>query len=175
MDAAQDRHDSAMTLILGATAAEGAAELPCDALAPRPGTRADRAITVAAPPRLLFGWLCQLRTAPYSYDLLDNLGRRSPRHRDPRLTELAVGQRFMTIFRLHSFRVDEHLTLRTGGATVTYAISPAAAGSRLHVRVLFAGPRAFGWLLALGDAVMMRKQLLTLRALAEEEQQRNPS
>jgi hypothetical protein len=67
----------------GATAAERAAALPCDALAPAAPTRADRAISIAAPPEHVFAWLCQLRGAPYSYDLLDNRGRRSPRTLSP--------------------------------------------------------------------------------------------
>jgi hypothetical protein len=49
-------------------------------------------------------------------------------------------------------------------------LSPLRRGdsTRLQVRVLFDGPAAFGWTLALGD-LMMRKQRLTLRGLAERE------
>lgn len=158
-----------MILNWGATAEERSTALPCDAIAPHAATRADRAISIAAPPSVTFGWLCQLRVAPYSYDLLDNAGRRSPRTRDPELTKLAVGQRFMHIFSLASFAPDEHITLQTGRVAVTYAARPAGAATRLHVRVLFGGPRALGRTLALGDVVMMRKQLLTLRGLAERE------
>jgi hypothetical protein len=52
---------------------------------------------------------------------------------------------------------------------VTYAVRPEGAGSRLHVRVVFGGPKLVARLLALGDLVMMRKQLLTLKSLAEHE------
>ncbi|WP_233213649.1 SRPBCC family protein [Mycobacterium hubeiense] len=153
----------------GAAPCELAAGMPCDALAPNAGTRADRAISIDAPPHIVFAWLCQLRAAPYSYDLLDNVGRRSPRQRDPQLTRLETGQRFMSMFTLESFVDGEHITLRAKDVVVTYAVTPQGHGSRLHVRVLFDGPRLLGQLLAVGDLVMMRKQLLTLKELAERE------
>lgn len=143
--------------------------MPCDALLHRADVQADRAITIDAPASTVFAWLCQLRVAPYSYDALDNFGHTSPRRRDPDLLRLKTGQRFMTIFTLHSFAVDEHITLRTTRVAVTYAIRPDGTGTRLHVRVLFQGHRLLAHLLALGDLVMMRKQLFTLRALAERE------
>lgn len=153
----------------GARPAERSASLPCDALCPRAGVQADRAISIDAPPPIVFAWLCQLRVAPYSYDIIDNFGRRSPRCRDPELVHLEAGQRFMTLFVLQSFIDDEQITLRAKAVAVTYAVRPEGAGTRLHARVLFAGPRVYGRLLALADVVMMRKQLLTLRALAERE------
>jgi hypothetical protein len=156
-------------LIWGATQSERTALLPCDGLCPRAGVRADRAISIDAPPPIVFCWLCQLRVAPYSYDLLDNLGRRSPRKRDPELGHLEVGQRFMNLFVLRSFVDGAQITLRSKGVAVTYLVRPEGAGSRLHVRVLFAIPWPAGRLLALGDLVMMRKQLLTLKSLAEHE------
>lgn len=156
-------------LTWGARPAERTIALPCDALCPRAGVQADRAISIAAPPSIVFSWLCQLRVAPYSYDLLDNFGRRSPRQRDPELVHLETGQRFMTVFALQSFADGEHITLRAKGVAVTYAVQPEGAGSRLHARVWFAGPRLPSRVLALGDLVMMRKQLLTLKSLAERE------
>lgn len=156
-------------LTWGTRPAERTVPLPCDALCGRAGVQADRAISIAAPPSIVFCWLCQLRVAPYSYDILDNLGRRSPRARDPELVHLEVGQRFMTLFTLQSFTDDEQITLRSKGVAVTYAVRPEGPGSRLHARVWFAGPRLPARALALGDLVMMRKQLLTLKSLAERE------
>ena len=128
-----------------------------------------RGISIAAPPAIVFAWLCQLRVAPYSYDLLDNLGRRSPRRRDPQLVHLEAGQRFLTIFALDSFVDGEQITLRARGVAVTYRVWPEGAGSRLQVRVRFGGPGPLARLLALGDSVMMGKQLRTLKSLAERE------
>ena len=164
----------------GATALERAASMPCDALAPDAAVRADRAVSVHAPPDVVFAWMCQLRVAPYSYDLLDNFGRRSPRVRDTTLRDLAVGPdpsglrasahpRFMTLFALASFVENEHITLRARSVAVTYAVRPDGSGSRLHARVLFDLPWFVARVLAAGDWVMMRKQLLTLKALAEQE------
>ena len=160
-----------MTLGLtwGVRPRERAVPLPCDGLRPRAGIQADRAIGIAAPPSIVFCWLCQLRAAPYSYDILDNLGRRSPRERNPELVHLEVGQRFMTLFALESFVADEQITLLAKGVAVTYAVRPDGAGSRLHVRVLLGGPTLLARLLVLGDLVMMRKQLITLKSLAERE------
>jgi hypothetical protein len=158
----------------GASVAERGAPLPCDELLPAARTRCDRAISVDAPAALLFRWLCQLRVAPYSYDLLDNVGRRSPRQLTPGLERLEIGQRFMRIFSLASFALDDHLTLRAPGAAVTYAVRVRADRSRLIARVLFKAPGGrlgdalVGQPLALGDLVMMRKQLLTLKRLAEQ-------
>jgi hypothetical protein len=151
----------------GATDAEVAATRPCDALLPAGAVQADRAISIAAPTAVVFRWLCQLRAAPYSYDLLDNRGRPSPRELTPGLDELAPGQRFMSLFRLHAFAPGEHITLRAGATAVTYAVAPDGAGSRLAVRIRVARPRLVAGPLLLGDVVMMRRQLLTLKERAE--------
>ena len=77
----------------GSTAAERAEPFPCDRLLADPDAAMFRAVDVEAPAAVSFRWLCQLRAAPYSYDKLDNLGRRSPQALTPGLDELEVGQR----------------------------------------------------------------------------------
>jgi hypothetical protein len=161
----------------GATDEEIRDSWPGDELGPVPDRVLYRAVDVAAAPATVFRWLCQLRDAPYSYDWIDNYGRPSPRTLTPGLEDLSFGQVFCTIFRLAAFAPDDHivLTSRTpvfGDVVITYRVRPAAEGARLAVKLRIrypAGP--LGWLgrlvLPAGDLVMMRKQLLTLAALAE--------
>ena len=68
-----------------------------------------RGVTVAASTTVLFRWLCQIRIAPYSYDWLDNGGRRSPPTLTPGLDVLVKGQRVMTIFDLVAFEPDRSI------------------------------------------------------------------
>jgi hypothetical protein len=162
----------------GSTPAEREAELPCDAVLPDADVVVHRAIDIDAPPAAVFRWLCQLKVAPYSYDVIDNLGRRSPRELTPGAEHLERGQRVMTIFRLVDFEVDRHITilgrggLLSGGVAVTYSITHQGAGSRLLVRVLVHRKRkpfaqVYARALPYLDLPMMRKQLLTLKALSE--------
>lgn len=159
----------------GADAQERGLALDCDGLLAGAPMRLHRAVSVQAAPEIVFRWLCQLKHAPYSYDLLDNLGRRSPRELTPGAERLAVGQRFMSIFTLVSYAPAEHITLRARRTAVTYAVFGRAGATRLLARVLFQPPggRLLGALsghgLALGDLLMMRKQLLTLKSLAERD------
>ena len=162
----------------GSTVDERARPYPCDSFVASPDAALFRAIEVNAQPDEVFRWLCQLRVAPYSYDLIDNLGRRSPRQLTPGLIDLRVGQPVMTIFTLVGFESGEHLTIRMdhglfGEIACSYVVSPAAEGSRLVVKLLVRyrrGPLGvlMRWLLPLGDLIMMRRQLRTLAALAEQ-------
>ena len=139
-----------------------------------------RAVNIDAPVGLVFRWVCQLRVAPYSYDWIDNLGRRSPRQLIEEFERLEVGQRFMTVFRLVSFEEGSSITLDAttglfGRVACTYRIIPREVNrSRLVVKLTFSTPPGVrGWVtrrvLPTGDLLMMRKQLLTLKELAERD------
>src|SRR5271157_5808823 len=108
--------------------------LACDELLADAPVRLHRAVTVAAPASLVFRWLCQLKLAPYSYDILDNLARTSPRELVAGTERLEVGQRFMSIFSLSSFAHDKHITLRSRRTAVSYAVIPAAGQPRIAAR-----------------------------------------
>jgi hypothetical protein len=165
----------------GETEAERAAWYPCDDLMPEPQQSAYRAIDVDAPAPLVFRWLGQLRVAPYSYDWIDNWGRRSPRELTPGLEELALGQRAMVFFEVTGFEPDESLTLHArksvfGDVGITYRISPGAdETSRIAAKVVVTYPRVARLMRhvpPLGDLIMMRKQLRTLKQLAERDHAR---
>ena len=125
----------------------------------------------------VFRWLCQLRAAPYSYDLVDNLGRRSPRTLTPGLDRLATGQRFLIMFRISGYVPDREITAVAGNRVLgpiacTYRVLDAGPGrSRLVARLDVAADnrarRAVAVPIAWGDLVMMRRQLRTLAQLAE--------
>ncbi|HET7443126.1 MAG TPA: hypothetical protein VFJ57_00560 [Solirubrobacterales bacterium] len=162
----------------GSTAPERAAPYPCDALLAAAETTLWRAVDVAAPAAVVFRWLCQLRAAPYSYDLLDNFGRRSPQELTPGLERLEVGQRVMTIFRLAEFEPGRSLTVVSRGplfgeVACTYRVEPSGEGaSRLVLKILARYPAGLRrpllrLLLPPGDLVMARRQLLNLKRLAE--------
>ncbi len=165
----------------GTTAQERREALPCDELVPG-GEVLTRAVTVRAPADLVFRWLCQLQVAPYSYDTLDNGGRRSPQELTPGADRLERGARWMTIFTLADFEPGSQLTLRMrnlrrvfGDVAVTYAVRPVPEGTRLLLRFAWRlpGPGPLGQLTALvlgpGDLVMARRQLLNLKGLAERD------
>ncbi|SRR6266700_5646174 len=78
----------------GATADELARSMPGDDLVHRPKFNATRAITVSARPEEVWPWLVQIgfgRAGWYSYDLLDNLGRRSVEQIVPELQHSEPG------------------------------------------------------------------------------------
>lgn len=160
--------------IWGVTRAERAAAYPCDEYVAGPKESWFRGVDVAAEPSVVFRWLCQLRVAPYSYDLIDNLGRRSPRELGPGLDDLAAGQRFAKIFTLVDFVPGEELTLRLtdrlarlafGELAITYRATPGRLVAKLAVAATpLSYPRRR--LLAWGDLVMMHRQLRNLAELA---------
>lgn len=158
----------------GVTRGETRLRLGCDAFVPDPTLEAWRAVTVRASPPLVWRRLRQVRVAPYSYDLVDNLGRRSPRELldvpDP-----VVGDPFTRALGRDQGRVlavdpGRELTATIMGAHLSYAVLPHADGSRLVLKVVARTRRWLAPALSVGDLVMARKQLLTLKRLAEDDQ-----
>lgn len=170
-------------LTWGATADEIAALMPGDDLVPRPTFDATRAITIAARPDEVWPWLVQAGTGRagwYSYDLVDNLGRRSADRIIPELQDLAPGGIIpMTPsgrlgLRVHSLDAPRSMVWGSAGETTwSWLLTEAREGStrlvtRFRSRSVAGIPTAlFVMPLELGDSVMMRKMLLTLKGRAE--------
>lgn len=159
---------------------------PCDVIIAEIDAIVFRGVTIEASAKTVFRWLCQMRAAPYSYDWIDNFGRQSPPELTPGLGNLEVGQDVMRIFSLVAFEQDRHLTIRVkprsdafkmfGDIAVSYMILPqvvpGASGCRLLVKLVAKYPpglkgRTMRALLPWGDLIMMRRQLLNIKRLAE--------
>lgn len=178
------RRSRGLPWVWGAREAEVQRVYGCDRLAS--GAREDRlvrAITVAAPAATVFAWLGNLRVAPYSYDWLDNLGRRSPRALATDLGPVAAGQRVMYVFTVEEAILGQELTVRTsngpgrwlfGDVRVSYHVAEKGPSqSRLIAVLRLRDPAGLARaarkaIIAWGDLLMMRRQLMTLRDLAEE-------
>jgi hypothetical protein len=120
-------------------------------------------------------WVAQVRLAPYSYDWIDNRGRRSPRELaglpEPRAGEAftAVGGR--PLGRIVSAVPGRELTAVIMGAAMSYVLVPQGDGStRLLLKVTSRLPRWAAPALSVGDLVMARRQLLNFKRLAERQQ-----
>jgi hypothetical protein len=156
----------------GVTDDEVARHFPCDDIVPVPVLQAWRGVTVRTTPEGLWPWVSQIRLAPYSYDKIDNLGRRSPQELRT-LPEPVVGQHFTTaatrqLGRILSVAPAQQLTGRITGTVISYVLVPKDSNAtRLLMKVVTAKGRWLAPLLSVGDLVMARRQLLNLKQLVE--------
>jgi hypothetical protein len=155
----------------GVTAAEAARSYPCDAVVPRPVLQAWRGVTVDAPPAAVWPWVTQIRLAPYSYDWIDNLGRRSPAELrglgDPRPGQNFTAVAARPIGEVLCVEAGVQLTGRIAGAVMSYVLVAQDGSTRLLLKIVMARLRAAAPLVSVGDLVMARRQLLNLKRLAE--------
>ena len=155
----------------GVTDEEVALPFPCDDWVPDPTLAVWRGVTVRAAPEAVWPWVVQVRLAPYSYDWIDNLGRRSPRA----LLDLpppSAGDAFIAaggrpMGTVLSVEPQRQLTGRLAGAVISYVLRPTGDATRLLMKIVSTLPRPLAPLLSVGDLVMARRQLLNWKALAE--------
>lgn len=165
----------------GATDDEVNGSVVGDDLLPDARLVATRAITIAASPHEVFPWLKQMgfgRAGWYSYDLLDNLGRRSATRIYPEWQHLMAGDHVPggpTSFEAAVVSEPRALVLRLGDGTpsrrvnflLAYDLRDHPAGTRLvtRVRARVDGPGGRlveRFVLGPGDGIMVRRQLLNL-------------
>jgi hypothetical protein len=132
-------------------------------------------VSVEAPAAAVWPWVTQVRLAPYAYDWIDNLGRRSPR-RLVGLPEPQVGEAFTTaggrkLGRIVAVDLGKQLTGTIMGAFMSYVLVPQEHDmTRLLLKVVMQTNRWVALGLSVGDLVMARRQLRNLRQLAERQQ-----
>jgi proline iminopeptidase len=179
-----------------ATAAESAKNLAGDELIPSPIGMVNHAVTIHRSPHDVWPWLAQMRAGRagwYSYDFIDNGGRRSAERILPDFQHVTVGSVFPAIPRARDVFVvvqcepERSLVLSwrlpDGRYQTTWAFvleQPQPDQTRLIVRGRVAsGYRPYGlpqWVaLLLGRPahfIMQRKQLLSIRRRTEAYDQR---
>ena len=164
----------------GVTDGEVLSPYPCDDFVVSPALQAWRGVRVEAPAEAVWPWVTQVRLAPYSYDWIDNPGRRSPRQLVG-LPEPEVGERFTTaggrqLGRIVSVDPGKQLTGAIMGAFMSYVLVPQEhGGTRLLLKVVMQTTRWAALGLSIGDLIMARRQLLNLKRLAERHQHRGIS
>jgi hypothetical protein len=114
----------------------------------------------------------QIRVAPYSYDWIDNLGRRSPR-RSITLPDPVIGDPFTTALgrptgRILAVQPAEHLTAQIMGTVMSYVLVSHGESTRLLLKLITRHRHPTTPLFCLGDLVMARRQLLNLARLAQD-------
>jgi hypothetical protein len=156
----------------GVSDAETARPYACDSFVASPSLVAWRGVRVDTPPETVWPWVAQVRLAPYSYDWIDNLGRKSPPE-PAGLPEPVVGEPFTTaggrrLGRIVAVDPGVQLTATIMGAFLSYALTPEGRdATRLVLKVVMRTSNFLAFWLNLGDLVMARRQLLTFKRLAE--------
>ena len=170
----------------GSTEEETRLELPGDELVPRPAFSATRSISIAAPTFDVFPWIAQLglgRAGWYSYDIIDNFGRRSATELHPEWAVSSVGDivpggpiNFVVthIDAAHHLvmSLQSRRAMKRFSFTLAYVLREMPEGTRLVSRVRSAlhvplGAPLLKSTLGPGDGVMLRRQLLGLKERAE--------
>jgi hypothetical protein len=171
----------------GATADEIAGSVVGDSLCADARLLATRSITIAAPPADVFPWIRQMgfgRAGWYSYDWLDNLGRRSATTIHPEWQAVSIGDTVpggpiafeaAIVEAPHSFvlrvvpggRVSRRLCF-----TLAYELRDHPQGTRLVTRLRAhidapGGTLLERFVLGPGDGIMLRRQLLGIQRRAE--------
>jgi hypothetical protein len=170
----------------GATPEELARRMPGDEIVRHPIFNATRAVTVNARPEDIWPWIVQLgafRAGWYTYDLLDNFGRRSAERIVPELQHMAAGDLVpfgpgksagIWVKELVPNRSMVWWNKKEDRTTWVWSLDPLPDGrTRLLTRVRaplnWAEPLSAVWLvmLELADFPMMRKLLLGIKRRAE--------
>ena len=169
----------------GATDREVASPMPGDHLIPRCQYVITRAITIDAPPRVVWPWLLQVgfgKAGFYSNDLLDNAAHPSAERVLAQLQHPRVGDwvpmfsrvNETTAFQIAAIAWNECLVWTKPDSSWVWVLAPAGTGTRLvtrlRIRYEWESPSAATLSMLLnefGDFAMMRRMLLGIKRRAE--------
>jgi hypothetical protein len=169
----------------GATDAEVKRAMPGDEIVSKPSFNATRAVTIHAPAQNIYPWIVQMgvtRAGWYSYDLLDNLGRRSAESLLPEYQNIQIGDlipispdgkqgMWVKYFRKNKWMLWWD---KKGDTTWIWEIHPEGENQfRLITRIrvksrLFSSAVLFNLLTEFFDILMMRKSMLGIKRRAEK-------
>lgn len=169
----------------GSTETDIMRPMPGDDIVQKPSFNATRAVTVNAPPENIYPWIVQMgvtRAGWYSYDLLDNLGRRSaetilPEHQNIQVGDIIPmspdGKQGMFV---RDFKHNEWILWwdNKGNSSWAWGIYPEGDSrsrlvTRVRVKYEWLSPAiVFNLIIEFFDIVMMRKCMLGIRNRAEK-------
>jgi hypothetical protein len=170
----------------GATDEEVRGSMPGDEIVPEASFNATRAISIDAPPEMVWPWIVQMgyrRAGFYTYALLDNAGYESAdrivdRYQAPKAGDwipMSKKVNETTAFKVKAFEINEWLLWEKPDSTWAWKLIPLDGGrtrliSRLKQHYAWEKPgMAFFTLVLLefGDFPMMRRVLKGIKVRAE--------
>jgi hypothetical protein len=170
----------------GATDDEVHASMPGDEIVPNPSFNATRAITIDAPPELVWPWIVQMgyrRAGFYTYALLDNAGYDSAdrileQYQPPTIGDwmpMANRVNETTAFRVQAFELNQWLLWEKPDSTWAWKLLPLHGGRTrliLRLKARYAWERPGSAILTLvllefGDFPMMRRVLKGIKVRAQ--------
>lgn len=169
----------------GATIKEINEEMIGDEIVSNPTFNSTRAVTVNARPEHIYPWIIQMghkRAGWYSYDWIDNLGKKSSEKIIPEYQYIEEGQIFPISpdgkqgFFVKSFDINHYVLLwdKEGGTTWLWKLNHVDDKhtrliTRVRIRYPWFSPMIlFFLLLDVGDFFMMRKCMLGIKKRAED-------
>jgi hypothetical protein len=143
-----------------------------------------RHIEIQAGASDIYVWLKQLRVAPYSFDFLDNGGRKSPEYIIENLPPLRINSHFLLAFHIYGFEENKYIAGRFCVPVITpvnrymkdmfieYRIEESGTNARLWCKVrgwfnCDITSRGFFYIFSVVNLIMTKRQLVKIKKLSE--------